>query len=300
MPPTLVAVKAYLIFVGWLGHWPRVVQHCLQWQGTWVGNITAVSIDRPLQRFMKQFVAYLDLKGLCPGVVKESHVALQLAAAVTALTDVTIKADQRNKTRQEEAKEDKEIGSLLPGSQLDTLVSLVQVPPSKSPENALPVLWSKFPNKKKNNSNHSLFQQSANDAGVSLKIKVPVIPLSAVTSLLSLMWDSIDPANLGSGILPMAFIPPDAISPKAKTAVLALMMVIQSAGDATGNMTLVDSVALNQAGGNIYISIDFPESEVQIKCFLPILCAMVGTEHDLFKEYSDSWDFIEEHKLEFQ
>ena len=156
---------------------------------------------------MKQFLAYRDLKGLRPGTVQESPVALQLAAAVTALTDVTIKADQRNETRREEAKEDKEIGSLFPGSKLDTLVSLVQVPPSESPVNALPVLWSNLANKKKNNSNHSLFQQAANDAGVSLKIKVPIIPLSAVTSLLSLMWDGIDSANLGSGILPMAFIP---------------------------------------------------------------------------------------------
>ena len=65
------------------------------------GNITAVSINRPLQRFMKEKVAYRDLKGLRPGTVKESPVALQLAAAVTTLTDVTIKADQQNKNQRE-------------------------------------------------------------------------------------------------------------------------------------------------------------------------------------------------------
>ena len=67
-----------------------------------------------------------------------------------------------------------------------------------------------------------------------------------------------------------------------------------------GNMTVANSVALNQAGGNGYIPLDFPESEIQIKCFLPILVAMVGAEHDLVKEYSDSRDFIKDHKLEFQ
>ena len=84
------------------------------------GNVTTVSIDRPLMRFMKHLVVYRDLKGLRPGTAKTSPVALQLAAAVTALTDVTLKADQRNEARQEEAKEDKEIESLFPGSKLDT------------------------------------------------------------------------------------------------------------------------------------------------------------------------------------
>ena len=58
---------------------------------------------------MKEKVAYRDLKGLRPGTVKESPVALQLVAAVTALTDVTIKADQRNETRREEANESRRL-----------------------------------------------------------------------------------------------------------------------------------------------------------------------------------------------
>ena len=78
-----------------------------------------------------------------------------------------------------------------------------------------------------------------------------------------LMWGGIDSANLGSGILPMAFIPSGVISPKAKTAILALMTAIQSAGDAAGNMTVADSVALNQAGCSGYIPLDFSESEVK-------------------------------------
>ena len=64
-------------------------------------NVTAASIGRPLIRFMKNFVVYHDLKGLRLDTTKTSPVALQLAAAVTALTDVTIKADQRNEARRE-------------------------------------------------------------------------------------------------------------------------------------------------------------------------------------------------------
>ena len=264
------------------------------------GNMTAVSIDRPLQRFLKEKVAYQDLKGLRPGTVTESPVALQMAAAVAALTDVTNKADQRSESRREEAKEDKEIDTLFPGSKFDTLVFLVQVPPGEEPDNALPVVYSSLANKKKNNSNHSIFYQAVRDAGVTLKIKPPILPLFTITSLLALMWDGIDMADLGSGILPMAFLPPCAISPKAKAATLAIMQAIQSSDDASGNMTVANSVTLNQAGGSGYIPQDFPESDLQIKCYVPVLVTMVGAEHDLVKEYSDCRDLIEDNKLEFQ
>ena len=103
------------------------------------------------------------------------------------------------------------------------------------------------------------------DVGIELKIQAPVIPLSAVTALLLLKFGGIDAANLESGILPMTFIPPGAISPKSKVAMLALMMAIQSAGDAAGNMTIADSVALSQAGSNGYIPLDFTKSDVQVK-----------------------------------
>ena len=264
------------------------------------GKITAVSINRPLIRFMKEKVAYRDLKGLRPGKVNESPIALQLSAAVTALTNVTIKADQRNEDKRAEAKELKEISTLFPGSKLDTLGYLVQVPPGESLENAAPALYSDLANRPKNNSTHSIFYQAVRDAGKTLKIKVPVIPLSVVTHLLSLMWGGYDTANLGGGILPMALIPPGAISPKAKAATLAIMKATQSVEDAMGNMTVADSVALNQAGGNGYIPLDFPEYDIQIKGYLPVLVAMVGPEHALVKEYSDSRDYIEENKLEFQ
>ena len=167
---------------------------------------------------------------------------------------------------------------------MDTLVSLVQVPAGEEPGNTLPVAYSSLANKKKNNSNHSIFYQAVCDVGKTLKIKVPVMPLRAVTSLLSLMWDGIDMADLGSGILPMAFIPPGTITLKAKASTLAIMQAVQSSDDVSGNMTVADSVALNQAGGSGYIPEDFPESDLQVKCYTIILVTMVGTGHALVKE----------------
>ena len=161
---------------------------------------------------MKEKVAYWDLKGLRPGKVTESPVALQMSAAVAALTDVTIKADARNELRREEANEIKDIDTLFPGSKLDTLVSIVQVPSGEKPEDALPVLYSLLANKKKNNTNHSIFYQAVRDTGKTLKIKPPILPLCSVTALLALMWDGINMADLGSGVLPMGFLPPGAIS----------------------------------------------------------------------------------------
>ena len=106
---------------------------------------------------MKEKVAYWDLKGLLPSTVNESPVAKQMAAAVHALTNVTIKAYERNEAQREEAKEAKDIDTLFPDSKLDTLVSLVQVPAGENSEDLLPVVYSNLANKKKNNSNHSIF-----------------------------------------------------------------------------------------------------------------------------------------------
>ena len=58
---------------------------------------------------MKNLVVYSNLKGLRSGTTKTNPVALQLAAAVTALTDLSLKADQRNGDRRAEKDEDKEI-----------------------------------------------------------------------------------------------------------------------------------------------------------------------------------------------
>jgi len=264
------------------------------------GNITAVSIDRPLQRFMKEKVAYRDLKGLRPGQVTESPIALKMSAAVAALTDVTLKADARNEQKMEMANETKDIETLFPGSKLESLAAMIKVPSGEEFEDGCPVVFSLLANKKKNNSNHSIFNQAVRDTGKSLKIKPPILPLRCVTALLGLNWEGIDIADLGSGILPMGFIPPGAISPKAKVATLALLRAIQSSDDASGNMTVADSVMLNQAGGSGFVPQDFTESDIQIKCFTPVLVTMVGANHELVEEYGSCRAFIEDNKLEFQ
>ena len=76
----------------------------------------------------------------------------------------------------------------------------------------------------------------------------------------------------------MAFLPPGAISPKAKTARLAIMQAIQKSENARGNMTIADSFELNKARGSGYIPLEFSESYLQIKYYLPILVAMLGPE----------------------
>ena len=135
---------------------------------------------------MKTLVIHRDLKGLRLGTTKTNPVALELAAAVTALTNVSLKPNRRNEKRRSEKDEDKEIGSLFPGSKLNKFGRICQVPPDKSAEDAVSVLFSNLAYKKKDNSNHSIFWQAADDVGVKLKIQAPVISLSAVTVLLLL------------------------------------------------------------------------------------------------------------------
>ena len=60
------------------------------------GNITAVSIDRPLQRFMRKKVLERDLKGLIQGTTQTDPVIQELTNAVTAFTDAHIATDAAN------------------------------------------------------------------------------------------------------------------------------------------------------------------------------------------------------------
>ena len=96
----------------------------------------------------------------------------------------------------------------------------------------------------------------------------------------------------------MAFVPPGAVSWKAKAAMLAIVKALQSVEHAADNMTIADSVTLSKTEG--YIPDDFTESDVQIKAFLPILGAAVGMEHALIVEYKASRDYLETNKIRFQ
>ena len=59
-------------------------------------------------------------------------------------------------------------------------------------------------------------------------------------------------------------------------------------------------MTLSQAGAKRYILLDFTKSDVQVKSYLAILCAMLGMEHLLVNEYWNSRDYIKDNKIEFQ
>ena len=129
------------------------------------------------------------------------------------------------------------------------------------------------------------------DLGADLNIIIPVLPLSATIAIMALQFNGIDESNLGFGICPMGFVPPGAISSKAKAAMLAIVKAIQSAEYAADDMTIADSVVLSKLDG--YIPDDFVELDFQIKAFLPILCAAVGMEHAFVAKYKASRDYLE-------
>ena len=130
-----------------------------------------------------------------------------------------------------------------------------------------------------------------------MKIEVPILPLAVGTAIKSLQFGGIDVSNLGSGIGPMAFVPPGADSAKAKAAQLADLETLQSAEFAAGNMSVSDSVALSKTEG--YLAEDFVEGEVQIKSFTPSLASMIGPKHPLVGEYIASRDYIKTNKIRF-
>ena len=88
---------------------------------TTVGNMTAVSVSRPLIQFMKTKVLHRDFKGLIPDTTTTDPVAQQLSNAVTALTDAHIRTNEANEALREEKLEDKLIGSVYTGLRLTKL-----------------------------------------------------------------------------------------------------------------------------------------------------------------------------------
>ena len=74
-------------------------------------------------------------------------------------------------------------------------------------------------------------------------------------------------------------VPPEAVSQKAKVAILAIQKANQSTEHADRNMTIAESVALFKTDG--YISTGFTRYDVQIGAYIPVLCLLVGVEHAL-------------------
>ena len=112
------------------------------------GNITAVSIDRPLKQFMRKKGLKRDLKGLIQGTAQTDPIIRELTNTVTAFTDAHIATDAANEAQKEDALVDKTIESMFPGSKITNLGNLVQVPPGEDVENSSPQLYFKLANKK--------------------------------------------------------------------------------------------------------------------------------------------------------
>ena len=89
------------------------------------GNITAVSIDGPLQRFMRKKVLEKDLKGLVQETTQTNPIIRELTNAVTAFTDAHIVTNAANEAQKEDALFDKTIESIFPGSKITNLGNLV-------------------------------------------------------------------------------------------------------------------------------------------------------------------------------
>ena len=256
-----------------------------------------MSVSRPFIPFIKTKVLQQDLKGLIPDTTKINPVARQMSSAVIALTNAHIRTDKANEAQREEKDEDKTIESVYTGSRLVMLGNVCHAPPGAKLEDVLPCVYSLIANKPKQSTPLSIFQQDAEDIGLTMRIKVPILPLAVGTDIKSLRFGGIDVSNLGSGIGPMAFVPPGADSAKAKTAQLAILEALQSAEFAAGNMSVSDSVALSKTEG--YLAEDFTEGEVQIKSFTPVLASAIVPEHPLVAKYIASRDYIETNKIRF-
>ena len=177
------------------------------------------------------------------------------------------------------------------------LGNFCHAPPNSNLEDVVPRLYTLIANKPKQATVLSVFQQDAEDIGLTMGIEVPILPLAVGTALKALRFAGIDVSNLGSGIGPQALVPPGADSSKAKAAQMKILLALQSADFAAGNMSVPDSVDLAKTDG--YLAEDFTEGEVQIKSFTPVLASAIGTEHPLVMEYLASRDFIEKNKIRF-
>jgi hypothetical protein len=179
----------------------------------------AMNTERGLLLFMKNQVSLRDLGGLRKRASTTYPVIAQLTAAVDSMTQNQIKRDEANDRRLTAKDRPKSIADIYSTGQLKRPTNICHV--DEADLDLLPGVYTIIAESRKEN-NPAVVQQKIDDLErLEYGLMVgPVLPTYALQYFKTLRFHGIDSRDLSSGLLPMTFTPPGAMSAGARSIAL--------------------------------------------------------------------------------
>ena len=244
--------------------------------------------EKGLTKYMRKKVLLRDLKAYAGPTNRPDAATAALTSAVATLTDHQVKADAANQRKRDEDDRDKTIPEAF--GALSTRKLLVMC--RKTVDAELPLLYLRLANKKKREDLLTIMQQTIEEIAEPLGAPVVTITPATMAFIKVFRFHGNDDTDIGSGVLPMSFVPPGGVSGKARarriedaTSSFAYMNMMGTDGQ---HITSADAQSLSRAKG--YVPCKWTEAMVQLRAYAPVLAAIVGTAHPLFAAYEKGFN----------
>ena len=244
----------------------------------------AIIAERGLLLFMKNQVLLRDLGGLRKRASTTNPVIAQLTAAVDSMTQNQLKRDEANERRLTAKDQPKTITDIYSLGQLKRLTNICHV--DEVDLDLLPSVYTSIAESRKEN-NLAVVQQKIDDLALEYGLMVgPVLPTAALQYFKTLRFHGIDSRDLSSGLLPMTFTPPGAMSTGARSIALQNNENIVSYELMMGGAhQLTSTDAKELAKTKAYVTVDWSEARAQVEYYQPVIGTILGKNHATTKAY---------------
>ena len=170
----------------------------------------------------------------------------------------------------------------------------------KTVDAELPLLYLRLANKKKHEDLLTIMQQTIEEAAELLGALVVAMTPATMAYIKTFRFHGNDDTDIGSGVLPMSFVPPGGVSSKARarqvedaTASFAYMNMMGTEGQ---HITSADAQSLSKSKG--YVPCQWTEAMVQLRAYAPVLASIVGTSHPLYVAYNKGFNLYMQRSIE--
>ena len=244
----------------------------------------AFHLETGLMRYMKTKVLHRDLP-FYKAVAPRSDPATQaLTAAVNTLANISLQRDEANERRRAEEDQPTTIAASLGETVAEKLLVLC----NKSTFEELPILYTRLANKKKKEDNLTIVQEAVNRAATALNLTgAPVVTPATLAFVKTFRFYGIDKYDVASGVLPMSFVPPGAASAQARArgaeANQQTFGYLNMMSTENQHITSADAKELAKSKG--YVATRWSEATVQLEAYQAVLCALLGSNHEVFRAY---------------
>jgi hypothetical protein len=252
----------------------------------------AIIAERGLLLFMKNQVLLRDLGGLRKRASATNPVIAQLTAAVDSMTQNQLKRDEANERRLNTKDKPKSIADIYSIGQLKRLTNICHV--DEADLDLLPGVYTSIAASRKEN-NLAVVQQKIDDLALEYGLMVgPVLPTSSLQYFKTLRFHGIDSRDLSSGLLPMTFTPPGAMSNGARSIALQNNENIVSYELMMGGAhQLTSADAKELAKTKAYVTTDWSEARAQVEYYQPVIGTILGKNHRTTKAYVAAVRYVE-------